>query len=133
MVRREVFEAVGLLDDGFFMYYEEVDFCLRARKAGWPCWYVPASRVVHLIGASSGVFSKEQQTRRLPPYWFEARRRYFVRNHGRARTLVADLAWSLGAASFRARKLVQRKPDPLPEKHLRDFLRHNFFSPARPR
>ena len=37
------------------MYFEEVDFCHRARRAGWPCWYVPAARVVHLVGQSSGV------------------------------------------------------------------------------
>ena len=35
MIRRAVFESVGLLDDGYFLYYEEVDFCLRARAAGW--------------------------------------------------------------------------------------------------
>ena len=44
IVRRAVFERIGLLDEGYFMYFEEVDFCLRARRAGWPCWYVPASR-----------------------------------------------------------------------------------------
>ena len=50
IVRREVFDAVGLLDEHYFMYFEEVDFCLRARKAGWTCWYVPEARVVHLVG-----------------------------------------------------------------------------------
>ena len=44
MVRREVFDAVGLLDEGYFMYFEEVDFCLKAARAGWPCWYVPGPR-----------------------------------------------------------------------------------------
>ena len=48
-------DAVGLLDEGYFMYFEEVDFCLKAARAGWPCWYVPSSRVVHLVGQSSGV------------------------------------------------------------------------------
>ena len=31
------------MDEGFFMYFEEVDFCHRARRAGWPCWYVPGA------------------------------------------------------------------------------------------
>jgi N-acetylglucosaminyl-diphospho-decaprenol L-rhamnosyltransferase len=131
-VRREVFEAIGLLDDGYFMYFEEVDFCLRARQAGWPCWYVPTSRVVHLVGQSSGAFNKEHRTKRLPGYWYESRSRYFVRNHGRAKAAVADLAWTLGALSFRARNLIQRKPDATPDKQFRDFVRHNFF-PARMR
>ena len=54
IIRREVFDAIGWLDDRYFMYFEEVDFALRARRAGWPCWYVPSSRVVHLVGRSSG-------------------------------------------------------------------------------
>lgn len=131
-VRREVIEAIGLLDDGFFMYYEEVDFCLRALRAGWPSWYVPDSRVVHLVGASSGAFNKANESRRLPGYWFEARRHYFVRNHGRVGARLADIAWASGALTFRARNLIQRKSDPIPEKQFRDFLRHNFL-PARPR
>ena len=40
IVRREVFKQIGLLDEGYFMYFEEVDFCLRAHRSGWPCWYV---------------------------------------------------------------------------------------------
>ncbi len=77
MVRREVFDAVGLLDDGYFMYFEEVDFCLKASRAGWPCWYVPASRVVHLVGQSSGVTDASPAAKRRPRYWFDARTRYF--------------------------------------------------------
>ena len=38
MVRWDVLEAIGLLDDGFFLYYEEVDFCHRATRAGWEIW-----------------------------------------------------------------------------------------------
>ena len=55
IVRHGVFADIGLMDEGYFLYFEEVDFCLRAHRAGWHCWYVPASRVVHLVGQSSGV------------------------------------------------------------------------------
>lgn len=127
IVRREVFDAVGLLDDGYFMYFEEVDFCLRAARAGWPCWYVPASRVVHLVGQSSGVTDAAQATKRRPRYWFESRRRYFVRNHGRAKTALADLLWIAGFATFRARRVVQRKPDTDPANLLADFARNSVL------
>jgi GT2 family glycosyltransferase len=53
MVRRSVFDKIGLLDDGYFMYFEETDFCLRAARAGFECWYVPQSRIIHLVGQSS--------------------------------------------------------------------------------
>ncbi|MBD3180539.1 MAG: glycosyltransferase [Candidatus Latescibacteria bacterium] len=54
MVRREVFREIGLLDMSYRMYCEDVDFSLRARGAGWKCWYVPASRVWHKVSSSSG-------------------------------------------------------------------------------
>jgi len=130
MVRREVFEAVGLLDESYFMYYEEVDFCLRARRAGWPCWYVPDSRVVHLVGQSSGIQVGAERKRR-PAYWFEARRRFFLTNHGRARTAAADIAHTLAFATYRLRRLVQRKPDGDPKWMLWDFVRHNFLTVRR--
>jgi GT2 family glycosyltransferase len=131
IIRREVFEQVGLMDEGYFMYFEEVDFCRRARRAGWPCWYVPTARVVHLVGQSSGVTDPRAARRRRPSYWFHARRRYFLNNHGRAATALADLAWSLGYATFRLRRLIQRKPDTDPEWLLWDFIRFNFLPAAR--
>jgi N-acetylglucosaminyl-diphospho-decaprenol L-rhamnosyltransferase len=131
IVRREVFDAVGLLDDGYFMYFEEVDFCLRAARAGWPCWYVPASRVVHLVGQSSGVTDAKQATKRRPRYWFESRRRYFVRNHGVVKAALADVCWTTGFATFRARRVVQRKPDTDPAHLLGDFVRNSVLVAGR--
>ncbi len=127
MVRREVFDAIGLLDDGYFMYFEEVDFCLRARRAGFPCWYVPGSRVVHLVGQSSGVTAASEKRRRRPRYWFEARRRYFRSNHGRAKSFAADLTHALAYSTYRVRRVVQRKPDQDPHLMLWDFVRYNFL------
>jgi GT2 family glycosyltransferase len=127
IIRREVFEAIGLMDEGYFMYFEEVDFCHRARRAGWPCWYFPAAHVVHLIGRSSGVTDPRAARERRPGYWFRARRRYFLNNHGRVATVLADLAWSLGYASFRLRRLIQRKPDTDPQWLFWDFIRYNFL------
>jgi GT2 family glycosyltransferase len=125
LVRREVFEAVGLLDEGFFMYYEEVDLCRRARRAGWPCWYVPEAHVVHLVGQSSGIGTRK----RLPAYWFRSRRRYFLTHLGPIGTFFADLAWMFGFLSFRLRQVIQRKPDNDPPRLFRDFLHHNFLHP----
>lgn len=53
LIRREVVQAVGGLDPRFFLYFEEKDFCLRARAAGWQVWFAPAAEVVHQIGGSS--------------------------------------------------------------------------------
>src|SRR5262249_17081759 len=131
IVRREVFDRVGLMDERYFLYYEEVDFCLRSRRAGWPCWYVPASRVVHLVGQSSGVTDVKRPAKRRPRYWFESRSRYFRRNHGRVCKTLADLAWVFGFSLWRLRRRLQGKPDPDPPGLLGDFLRYNFLTPDR--
>ncbi|HEX4796927.1 MAG TPA: glycosyltransferase family 2 protein [Humisphaera sp.] len=130
LVRREVLDQIGLLDEEFFMYYEEVDFCRRAAAAGWPCWYVPEARVVHLVGQSSGHWDPKQPKKRRPQYWFASRRRYFLKHLGRARTFLADVAWASGFASYRLRRAIQRKPDGDPDRLLQDFLRYNFLSRA---
>ena len=54
IVRQGVFDRAGLMDDAYFLYYEETDFCLAAKRAGFECWYVPESRVIHLVGQSTG-------------------------------------------------------------------------------
>ena len=125
MVRREVFEKIGLMDEDYFLYFEETDFCLQAARAGFETWYVPASRIMHIAGQSTGVTGKQNVARRLPGYWFESRTRYFLKNHGRLYGSVTDLARAVGFVSWRARRLVQRKPDEDPPKFLRDFLRHS--------
>lgn len=127
IVRREVFEAAGLMDEDYFMYYEEMDFCLQANKAGWSCWYVPESRVVHLVGQSSGVTDTKRAPKRLPQYWFDSRRRYFLKNYGWLYTAVADASWASGFALWRLRRLVQNKPDSDPPQALSDFLRNSVF------
>ena len=127
IIRRAVFEAIGPLDEDYFMYFEEVDFTLRALEAGWPCWYVPESRVVHLVGQASGVTDPHQRRRRRPGYWFESRRRYYLRHLGRARTALADLTVAAGNLTWQARRIVQGKADDTPEHFLGDFVRNSVF------
>lgn len=54
MWRGQLLRSVGLLDEGFFMYDEDVDWCVRARQAGWQLWLLPSVRVLHHGGRSSG-------------------------------------------------------------------------------
>ena len=82
MIRREVFETVGLMDEEYFLYFEETDFCRRVVRAGWPIWHVPASRVVHLEGQSTGVTGADLAKKPRPKYWFDSRARYFRKNLG---------------------------------------------------
>jgi GT2 family glycosyltransferase len=126
MIRQEVLEQVGLLDEEYFLYFEEVDFCFQARRAGWQTWYIPGSRVIHYVGASSGVTSTEKHGR-CPSYWFESRRRYFLKNYGRATLWAANLAALVGLSLHSARGWFRRTPGNDHEGFLADFVRFNFF------
>ncbi len=134
IVRRAMLEEIGLLDEGLFTYFDDIDLCLRARRAGWDAWYVPDSRVVHLEGASSGVApvrsssgTTPRRRKRLPAYLFEARRRFFLKNYGPLFTAAADAAFLTGFLLWRVRRRVQRKPDTDPEHMLGDAFRHSVF------
>ena len=53
LVRREAIEAVGMMDERFFMYGEETDWCYRFKQAGWKVMFTPISTIIHLCGQSS--------------------------------------------------------------------------------
>ena len=125
MVRREVFESVGLMDEGYFLYFEETDYCLQAARAGWQCWYVPQSRVMHIVGQSTGITELDAAISRRPKYWFESRRRYWIKNHGWFYAAATDLVWVISYSTLRLRRAVQRKPRSDPPFYLRDFLRNS--------
>jgi N-acetylglucosaminyl-diphospho-decaprenol L-rhamnosyltransferase len=122
IVRRQVFEEVGLMDEKYFLYFEEVDFCLAAHRAGWSCWYVPESRVVHYVGQSSGVTDTKIKPKRRPTYWFDSRRRFFVKNYGWWYAILTEIAWASGFALWRLRRIIQAKPDNDPPNFLKDFV-----------
>jgi len=99
MVRREAFEAAGRMDEGYFMYFEEVDLCTRLRRAGWQVWYLPESiaAAIHYGRASTG-----QAPEAMAVAYRRSQLRYYQKFHGRwaARLLWqylnAKLIWSSG-------------------------------------
>ena len=124
IIRREVFRDIGLLDEGYYTYFDDIDFCFNARRAGWPTWYVPASRVVHLVGQTTGISSK--RSNRQPSYLFEARRRYYLKNHGPLYAAMADAGLIFGTSLWRLRVLLG-KADSTPPCFLRDAIKHSVF------
>ncbi|MFL5807244.1 MAG: glycosyltransferase family 2 protein [Roseiflexaceae bacterium] len=76
LARRAAAEQVGGLDEGFFMYAEEVDWCYRMRRAGWAIWQAPGSRVTHVGGAAT----RQLRTRMLVVL-YESRLRFFRKHY----------------------------------------------------
>jgi N-acetylglucosaminyl-diphospho-decaprenol L-rhamnosyltransferase len=77
LARRETIEQVGLLDEGFFMYSEELDWCRRIKAQGWKVIYLPTARVIH-YGAQSS-----EQVKSFQHIQFQRSKiRYFRKHHG---------------------------------------------------
>ncbi|RME44615.1 MAG: glycosyltransferase family 2 protein [Chloroflexi bacterium] len=78
MIRGEAIEQAGLLDEGFFMYSEELDWCRRIKDRGWRVVYLPTARVIHHEGKSS-----EQVVPARHIHFQRSKVRYFRKHHGR--------------------------------------------------
>lgn len=98
LVRTAALRDVGLFDTGFFLYFEEVELMYRMRQAGWTSRHVPASRVMHIGGASTGLKEgKSLVETAMPPYWYDSRRRFFALTRGPGYAKRASIAWLAGA------------------------------------
>jgi len=126
ILRRTMLEQIGLLDDHMYTYFDDTDLCLRANRAGWETWFVPESRVIHFGGASTRLTGNRPPVRR-PSYWFQARRRLFLKHYGPWYTAMADAAFILGFSVWRLRRRIQHKPDTDPPHMLIDSIRHSVF------
>ncbi len=82
-VRREMYDQIGGFDEAFFMYSEELDWCYRAKQAGWQVIYLPTSQVTHYEGKSS-----EQVVAARDIYFHSSKIRFFRKYRG---VLVAEL------------------------------------------
>lgn len=92
MIRREVLEGVGLLDEQYFVWFEEVDYCKRVKQAGWQVMYTPAVRCVDYVGKS---FEQLQRfnTQKL---FTESMVKYFKKWHPRFESLILTGARPIG-------------------------------------
>ena len=130
MIRSAALRETGLFDDGFFLYHEEVELMWRIRRRGWSIYLQPASRVIHVGGASTGVHSRvveERVARRKPAYWYQSRRRFFARTRGVYAARAAWLAWIVGHCFWRLRGWigVNGASKPVADE-LRDWVVHAF-------
>jgi GT2 family glycosyltransferase len=96
MVRAEAAAQAGPMDEGYFMYSEELDWCRRIKSAGWQIVYLPAAEVLHHQGKSS-----EQVVTARHINYQRAKLRYFRKYHGRPAAvllrlfLLASYLWQL--------------------------------------
>lgn len=112
LIRKEVIDQVGLFDPRYFLYYEELDHCFAAKKAGWKVIYYPYTSVVH-IGGESAKSEGEITTsgRQINSLNIESELLYFRKNHGLTGVLVHMLLNSVaGILQFSKDVIKLRHP-----------------------
>jgi GT2 family glycosyltransferase len=136
MFRAEALRTAGLFDDGFFLYFEEVELMHRLHASGWTVRHVPRSTVIHVEGASTGIGANAAD-RPHPAYWYQSRRRYFGLTGGGAAIVAANLSLLGGKAVATLKKLVGR-PSASKACRTKDVLAQGIWpvgsdqSPSRP-
>lgn len=130
LIRKDVIDDIGVLDEGYFLYFDDVDYCRSARNAGWDIKHEPAAVVVHYEGQSNPVVENTRQMQRRPDYWYRSRSWYFGKFHGRAGLLLANLLWYAGRTISLLRELVGNKQPHVCEKEWIDIWK-GFFTRAK--
>jgi hypothetical protein len=131
LIRRSVLEQIGLMDDGYFMYYDDIDFCRRARQAGWKIRHLPQAHVVHLRGGSGSVKSDVASRKRPRPYLYASRSRYFAKFYGPFGLGLANAGWLLGRGIAAVRELLGQKEPHTCDRQLQDIW-FQWRQPLRP-
>ena len=130
VIRAEAIEHVGKMDSGFFMYFEDVDYCQRAIKTGLGPIFDPTTKVIHLRGGTSDVKEKTAKLERRPRYYYAARTRYFAKHFGWMGLLKANVLWTLGRIVAWFRETFGRKQPHTCEREALDIWT-NFWAPLR--
>jgi N-acetylglucosaminyl-diphospho-decaprenol L-rhamnosyltransferase len=124
MARLSALKEVSFFDPDYFLYYEEVDLMHRLKRKGYEIWHLPASQVVHVGGAATGVSSENPERPALPAYWYDSWRFYFEKLHGRGGARVVALARLTGTVAGDLLCLLRRRPSRNPRNFATDFRRH---------
>jgi GT2 family glycosyltransferase len=103
LIKREVIETVGYLDEGFFLYYEDMDYCRRARQAGYRIRLQPDAHIWHDVSASTG-----GQESPLKRYWIAQSSGRYFRKHGRGARMSAIIPFRAASALKMSVALARR-------------------------
>lgn len=99
---------IGPMDEGYFLYFEDAEYCLRAYRAGWRVQRSPEARMVHFRGGSAPVKALAKARARLPAYYYSSRTRFFFQAHGYTGLWAANLLWNTGRIIALLRRLMGR-------------------------
>ncbi len=105
LIRTDVIRQIGLMDDGFHIWFEEVDYCKRAADAGWETWFVPSAAITHLGGGSFNQLPSLAKQR----VWAASVLRYSRKHFSRLATVLVRIAGWKGLALVWLASTFRRK------------------------
>jgi hypothetical protein len=105
MLRREVIRDVGLLDDSFFMYGEEIDWQMRMHKAGYQVWFLPGARIIHYGGGSS-----RNAVTQMKKMEYQSRERFVEKHYPPFARMVYKAKAQAGIAFWQTLGKLRRRP-----------------------
>lgn len=111
LLNGQMVRDIGPMDEGYFLYFEDAEYCWRARRAGWRIQRSPDARLVHFRGGSAPVKALAKARARLPAYYYRSRTRFFYQAYGHAGLWAANLLWCSGRVIAVARRLMGRRHD----------------------
>jgi len=123
LIRREALEDIGGLDERFFMYAEDLEWCWRAGQRGWDIWFEPTAVVRHMVNVSG----RQRYGRARTRAHIHSAFRFFRREHG----LAAGVAWCVLNAAGGAIRLVGavRRRERHQARYWRDYVTANLTAP----
>lgn len=121
LLRGRMVREIGPMDEGYFLYFEDAEYCLRARRASWKVIQEPRAVAVHFRGGSGPVKALERARRRLPRYFYASRTRFFRQAYGPLGPIMANAMWQAGRAIAQLRRLTGRAVPPTIEAEARDI------------
>lgn len=117
----KMIEDIGLMDEGYFLYYEDCDYSRLAKSKGWRIANNPNAHVVHFRGGSAELKHNKKLRLRLPIYYFDSRARYYKKHYGILGLFAANILWTTGRMISKFREIIQSRPRAASEKQWLDI------------
>lgn len=132
LVRWEAIHEIGDMDDGYFLYFEEVDYMLQGARIGWESWHAPDALVLHEAGASTGIKNGVVRGGRMPAYWFQSWGRFFAKNYSPFYSRVTAVSKLIAIALGEIQRRFRGRDSIVAKGFLSDFARNVAFAQLSP-
>ncbi|MEM8801052.1 MAG: glycosyltransferase [Pseudomonadota bacterium] len=121
VLKGEMVRAIGPMDEGYFLYFEDAEYALRAHRAGWGVVHTPEARAIHFRGGSGPVKAMARAKKRMPSYYWRSRTRFLRQACGPFGPLFGNLAWVAGRGVAHLRLLAGKSVPPSNDAEWRDI------------